>query len=344
MAGRFPTLLTLTAVIVLAAAPASATTVSREVDYDPSLDELSAEVSVASVSREADDFVVTRDERRLIFASRPHGRLLAGEGCKRHGERVVTCSRDHLTAIYINGAAGDDRVHVKLPRWRYVDLQVFGGAGDDELVIQGPDALIFGEGGDDLLVGGMGRDRLMGGGGRDRLRGREGEDALGGDGITAERGQPAADDRLDGGPGRDFATWGVWGTATAGVDADLAAGTGGRAGERDLLHSIEGLQGGDGPDVLRGDSGPNVLLGSAGRDRLFGRAGDDHLDLGGVEDDPIFYESSFGSDGVADRASCGAGSDAVRGTDDADVVAGDCETTSSKQSHAAAPMRSHASS
>src|SRR5262249_8749657 len=77
------------------------------------------------------------------------------------------------------------------------------------------------------------------------------------------------------------------------------------------------LDGGDGDDSLQGGAGNDVLAGGAGNDTLDGGAGNDAY-FGGDGDDTI-----QALDGVAERISCGAGTDQAR-NDFTDLIA-ECE-------------------
>jgi hypothetical protein len=78
------------------------------------------------------------------------------------------------------------------------------------------------------------------------------------------------------------------------------------------------VAGGNGNDTLRGGAGPDVLAGGAGNDDLNG--------LGGVDDyfGELDNDTIEATDGVAERISCGAGTDSVH-NDFTDIIA-ECET------------------
>jgi Ca2+-binding RTX toxin-like protein len=153
--------------------------------------------------------------------------------------------------------------------------EVFGGAGNDELVILSDQSVAFGDAGNDKLVGSSGNDRLYGGSGNDLLTGGIGSDTL------------------DGGDDFDLVTYDS--TGSVGAIASLSSPLVNR-GEAtgDVYVSIEGLQGTSQADVLIGDAQANVLIGSIGDDKLLGRDGNDSL-FGGSGSDLIDGGNGFDS-------------------------------------------------
>lgn len=123
-----------------------------------------------------------------------------------------------------------------------------GGAGNDT---------ILGQDGDDILYGGTGNDHITGFGGDDTAYGEDGNDTLIGSG---------GNDILDGGAGADD---------LKGRDGDdtLRGGAG-----NDLIRGENGndiLYGDDGADFLWGGAGNDTIVGSGSRDWLRGEAGAD---------------------------------------------------------------------
>jgi Ca2+-binding RTX toxin-like protein len=154
---------------------------------------------------------------------------------------------------------------------------------------------IYGGGGNDTLILGAGNQNLFGGAGDDTLHGGAGAD------------------RLDGGEGFDVASYAH---ARAGVRASLeepALNTGDAAG--DVYVSIEGLRGSRHADELVGNGGDNRLWGAAGDDLLFGGHGNDSL-WGGDGDDQLYGGAGDdrldGGEGD-DRLFGGTGSNVLRG-------------------------------
>lgn len=175
-------------------------------------------------------------------------------------------------------------------------MQVFGGAGDDDLFGGTVADLLVGEGGADTLVGASGSDELLGGDGADDLQGEDGDDRLdGGPGNDTEDGG-AGDDTFDQGPDPNGADELIGGPGDLDVvaydlrDGDLAVSLDGVAddgevGEGDNAKAeLEGVLGGSGADVLTGDASDNFLRGRGGDDELRGLAGSDLLTGGGGDD------------------------------------------------------------
>jgi Ca2+-binding RTX toxin-like protein len=108
----------------------------------------------------------------------------------------------------------------------------------------------------------------------------------------------------------------VGGTGAAGADNLKVNGA-----VNDLLAGDSGndvLDGGEGADDLRGEEGNDTIVGAGGNDTIQGASGADTVDAGDG-DDTINVP-----DGNADKVTCGAGIDTVRG-DTVDEVAADCE-------------------
>ena len=132
-----------------------------------------------------------------------------------------------------------------------------GTSGNDNLLGNDLDNVIYGLSGDDILDGGDGGDTLIGGGGVDTY--------VGGTGI----------DRVQ------------YQDITAGLRADLqmpSTNTGAAAGE--TYQSIEDLLGSQGDDTILGDNNANTLFGYYGNDTIWGRNGNDSL-RGGDGDDNL---------------------------------------------------------
>lgn len=155
---------------------------------------------------------------------------------------------------YINGQAGDDRIHtfsVILVNDEQVkvsgDDTVYGGSGNDYVQTGPGNDTLFGGAGNDLLDGGSDNDTIYGGSGNDSLGGGEGVDILyGGTG----------DDRL-----------------TGGYEADVLFGG---AGNDVLIGDVRFTSfANSGNDTLDGGYGNDTLSGGIGADRLTGGAGDD---------------------------------------------------------------------
>ena len=209
---------------------------------------------------------------------------------------------------------------------------VLGGAGDDTLVGNDPDARIA----ESPRVEPRGFNRLMGGPGNDLLDGRFAPDVFeGGDGVDTV----------------SYALRSVAVNATIdGVadDGDAVGPIGGDLeptdGRRDNIEAdVENVEGGAGHDLLRGNADANRLGGGPGDDTIFGGDGggpDDALSggpgddrvhggaggdlvLGGDGDD--FLDGGpgadeLGGDGGNDRLAGRAGPDFIAGGTDSDIA------------------------
>ncbi|GGD99591.1 Ca2+-binding protein, RTX toxin-related [Gemmobacter megaterium] len=162
----------------------------------------------------------------------------------------------------LNGQAGDDRLYLT------ASGVARGGDGNDSIYggSAGSRSEIFGGKGDDLVILFNGTNVIRGDGGNDDLRASNGDDRLfGGKGSDTLSGS-GGNDLLDGGDGADI----------------LYGGTG-----NDTLRGSKGkdvLGGGSGDDVLYGGDHGDALNGEAGNDMLYGGAGNDTLRGGGGTD------------------------------------------------------------
>lgn len=166
-------------------------------------------------------------------------------------------------------------------------LRIAGTAGDDRLLGQAGDDVLYGLDGADSIDGGIGDDTLYGAADRDRLDGGNGDDYLDGG---------SEDDRLNGGNGNDL--------LVGRTGNDLLEG---RNGD-DTLSGGEGsdkLNGGSGNDVLNGGEGNDFFKGGSGQDRLYGVGGNDFLE-GGSNNDFLLG---------------GGGDDTLKGTEEEAVTA-----------------------
>jgi Ca2+-binding RTX toxin-like protein len=164
----------------------------------------------------------------------------------RNGALVGQFNVADVTAIFVNGRTGNDRISVD-PTLT-VPATLMGAQGKDTLNGGGGDDLLDGAFGMDALGGGAGDDELLGGRSKDNLDGGDGNDSLSGGRSNDTVSGGLGDDTLDGGVGSDS------------------------------------MLGGDGADMLIGGFGQDSLSGGAGIDQLFGGGGDDDF-LGGLDDD-----------------------------------------------------------
>lgn len=160
------------------------------------------------------------------------------------------------------------------------DATAEGGAGDDTFVgAAGPDTFY------DLDVDESGHDVATGGGGSDIIALGGGDDtSIGGAGPDVVMAGPGAD-RVDGGKGRDTFSGGLLHEDGFTVNLRLGTATGGGTGAvGDRVVSIVHLDGSADDDLLIGDGHGNVIFAGPGDDYLQGGAGNDDLD-GHVDSD-----------------------------------------------------------
>jgi Effector protein/RTX calcium-binding nonapeptide repeat (4 copies) len=140
-----------------------------------------------------------------------------------------------------------------------VNMDVYGGAGNDTITTgQGRDR-VDGGAGNDTISTGAGRDDVYGGAGNDTIDAGSGHDVVyGGDGNDVLRGGKGRD-TLEGGAGNDV----------------LEGGTG-----NDVL------SGGLGDDTIRGGKGNDAVYTGAGKDTVDNQSGNDRV-YGQTADDTI---------------------------------------------------------
>lgn len=158
-----------------------------------------------------------------------------------------------ITAIVINGLAGDDYIVIQ-PGSPAVAIN--GGAGNDTIIGGAKGDSINGGGGNDLIYAGSGGDVVHGGDGKDIVYGQGGTDRLWGD---------ASNDFLDGGD-----------------QTDKLYGGGGN----------DSIVGNIGDDFLYGEAGNDVVSGAGGKDRMDGGSGADAF-YGGKGNDMVDYSMRF---------------------------------------------------
>jgi len=235
-----------------------------------------------------------------------------------------------------------------------------GGSGDDTLIGDAGENILYGRQGADLLAGGDGDDSLDGEFDADTLEGGNGNDVLddptganlldGGDGDDTIAGSDDADTIL-GGDGNDLVGW-IEGADSidggAGIDAvefgHLAPGEGIFVADTGVVGfetgagigaswtSIEQVFGGNGNDTIDFASGGDLTLdGRGGDDDIAGHTGAD-LVSGGVGND--FAQGNNGADTITgdagddtvlggegdDRIDGGTGADQLEGGEGADTI------------------------
>lgn len=177
---------------------------------------------------------------------------------------LVNTNADGSVDVFINGEEHN------FSAWEAKDLEIRGGAGNDNIVCTGKAddrvgifGMKFNNDPHFTLDGGKGNDSIMGSSGNDVIRGGKGDDIiLGGDGH----------DTIDGGKGSDL----------------ILGGNG-----NDTIH------GGKGDDVIFGDAGNDKVYGDQGRDVVDGGAGKDWVQGGSKERN--FFEEIFNMPSGKDR-------------------------------------------
>ena len=221
------------------------------------------------------------------------------------GEDVLFIDQADIDNGYVDGGAGKDTAIAEGATGLTMDLAshtveaVIGSDAADNLSTSGDtDVELYGQAGNDQLVGGKGDDILVGGEGADTLHGGDGDDLLSADADDLAMGS------VDGGAGEDtlFLSSAVGSAETPFDLAEYNVETLHASGEDDWLTTsdtdqgvtINGRGGNDviignqGDDSLQGGSGDDVLEGGFGADRLDGGAGSDTLKGGDGNDIYVF--------------------------------------------------------
>ncbi len=152
------------------------------------------------------------------------------------GNDVITAAANVKVNMDVYGGAGNDTITTGQGNDR-----IDGGLGNDTIKSGAGRDDVFGNGGDDVIDAGSGHDVVYGGDGNDTLRGGKGRDTLEGG---------AGNDILEGGSGNDV------------------------------------LSGGLGNDTIRGDAGNDVVYTGAGKDTVDNKSGKDVV-YGQSADDTI---------------------------------------------------------
>ena len=168
----------------------------------------------------------------------------------------------------------------------------FGGAGDDNLSVNGPNDLLQGNAGNDVLTGAQGDDTIYGGQGDDTInvgagsnfgQGNKGDDTITGAGTA---------DTLLGGQGDDHISGA--GILDGNLGNDSVSGSGQLLGEdgNDTLVSTgtgnDTLNGGNGDDSIVAGRGADSIAGGPGNDTISVTGGPETLSGGGGADKFIF--------------------------------------------------------
>lgn len=154
--------------------------------------------------------------------------------------------------------------------WISTNMEIDGGAGNDEIYTSFGNDTIHGGEGNDRIYANQGNDTVYGDAGNDEIYGNDGDDLIIGG---------AGDDTIDGGAGADIAAFsgaidGYAMTLNADGSINIADQVGGDG--TDTLSNIEELGFADGTWKLRiGTGGSDTIIGDLGNDLVFGGAGDD---------------------------------------------------------------------
>lgn len=203
------------------------------------------------------------------------------------------------------------------------DNILYGGSGNDELSGEQPDFWLgyawnddnapafvlddndelYGEGGDDTLRGGWGDDLLHGGAGVDDLNGGAGDDELNGGAGGDTLVGDAGVDEIHGGSGDDD----IWGHRHGDVPEDVL-------NDPDWAYEeVDYLYGGDGGDTIHGGYGDDWIWGDGGQDD------DGETNHGAVYSGVDRLYGEQGSDTIFG----GNGGDFIYGGDDVDYLYGE---------------------
>jgi Ca2+-binding RTX toxin-like protein len=215
----------------------------------------------------------------VLYSVTDAGGILPGPGCVPISFKTVHCAGE---IHFIDVRAGDRNDTVTVTALDYDQSYVEGGAGDDNLSIDGGDSpSIDGDAGNDRLVGGrVTRDNaqpwdmtLSGGEGNDEIHGGPGRDAI----YSHDDGA----DVIDGGGGTE--DWVRYVNAPRRVNVTLdKIPDDGVAGEGDnVWATVENVIGSEYDDRIVGSPAKNVLDGHLGADDVTGGAGRDVLHLAG---------------------------------------------------------------
>lgn len=202
-----------------------------------------------------------------------------------------------------------------------------GGSGDDDMVGNAANNLMYGNDGDDDLTGFAGNDTLLGGGGDDWIDGHVGIDQMYGDHgddiyYVDTLGDIAIEGTKDAIGGDDLVFSYISYALGFGLEKLILVTPYDYNGHgNDLANTIDGgsgrneLYGNAGDDTLRGNGGNDLLSGGDGKDKLVGGAGSDFL-FGGKGADIFDFDSvgdSPAGSGLRDVCRAGGGAIAFEG-------------------------------
>jgi len=245
------------------------------------------------------------------------------------GTGGAAAAGDTYTTVY--GVIGSDFADTLVGGTGSATL--FGGAGDDDLVVNFVGGEVDGGAGTDTLdlsslaiaasvdmttgtASGIQFDsieRIVTGTGTDTLTGSTGADYLDGGDNHDRFIYSGGDDTLVGSGGRDEVDYSGSGLS---LQVDLSAGTAVIGGDTQMLSGIEVVRGGTASDTLTGDAGANSLAGDAGDDLIEGAGDGDTLD-GDLGTDILSYAGSGAAVMVDLSTNAATGGDAT-----GDVISG----------------------
>jgi len=209
------------------------------------------------------------------------------------------------------------------------DDLVYAGAGNDNLNgSAGNDTVYAGDGDDSWQIGDTGDDLVYGGAGSDILSGDLGNDTLyGDDGNDAIEGHEGVD-VIYGGAGDDYVAGADITGITTPSNRTLDPTVGFDDASNDVLFGGDGndtLIGNAGDDSLHGDAGNDYMVAGAGNDTVYAGAGNDTWHVGDTGDDLGYGgagEDIISGDLGHDTLYGDGDNDAIEGHDGNDVIFG----------------------
>ncbi|MEA1998982.1 MAG: hypothetical protein U9N61_06635, partial [Euryarchaeota archaeon] len=173
-----------------------------------------------------------------------------------YGSPEVDCF--NIRKIIVKGGPGNNLIDLSditcadFPVLDEGNVEIYGGAGDDEMIGSEFCDAMFGGDGNDFMVGGDGDDDQNGGAGNDFMVGDDGDDDQNGGAGNDEQYGDDGDDVQDGGAGNDVQN---------GNDGDDVQNGDAGDDEQNGGAGNDVQAGGDGGDVQNGDAGNDVQNG-----------------------------------------------------------------------------------
>lgn len=222
-----------------------------------------------------------------------HEQLYIGADPAR--DKLIVSGWGHTESFFLSdvdkivgyAGSGDDVIIVSedVP----VELELYGGSGNDILIAGGGTFTLDGGDGSDYLRGGSVGGTFRGGAGRDLIDGGLGGDTIEGGGDDDYLFGWLGDDEIYGDGGDDY--------IRSGLGADTVHGGDGKDkifGDRndDLIY------GGAGNDVINGGRGDDTVYGGPDNDLIIAKAGSDYLDGEGDSDTFLVYYQGGDADSL----------------------------------------------